>query len=138
MRNTEARGVHHTFRPAPLPADRAPRGAPPSSPGLLEWPPGCLGYAVNLVRPVLPGQRSSLLYSQLGRTLVFETMDQAAAYRTYVTQVRRKGRGRGQGQGFRWGGVEGERLARGSHWARGSRLGTLRPAQDQQLQVQSV
>lgn len=38
--------------------------------GPNEWPGGCLGYAFNLVRPVLKGHRCSLLYPVLGQTLV--------------------------------------------------------------------
>ena len=52
-----------------------------------DWPAGCLGYAFNLVRPKLPGQRANLLYNLLGSVLVFETQGQAAAYRELVTQV---------------------------------------------------
>ncbi|KAF8056436.1 SMCHD1 [Scenedesmus sp. PABB004] len=54
-----------------------------------EWPPGCLGYAVNLVRPALPGTRKGLMYAQMGRTLVFETIKQAAEYRQWVVQTLR-------------------------------------------------
>ena len=53
-----------------------------------DWPAGCLGYALNLVRPKRPGQRASLVYNLLGSVLVFETLEQAAAYRELVTQVR--------------------------------------------------
>ena len=31
-----------------------------------EWPVGCLGYAVNLIRPVVTGTRHTILYSQVG------------------------------------------------------------------------
>jgi len=54
-----------------------------------EWPPGCLGFAVNLMRPAVRGHRATVLYAQLGRSLVFETMPQAARYRQLVTQVLR-------------------------------------------------
>lgn len=30
-----------------------------------QWPPGCLGFAVNLVRPALPNTRHSLMFSQV-------------------------------------------------------------------------
>ncbi|GLC56261.1 hypothetical protein PLESTB_001085700 [Pleodorina starrii] len=63
------------------------RSAAGAGPAADEWPHGCLGYAVNLVRPAIGGQRATIFYSQLGRTLVFETLDQAAAYRTYVVQA---------------------------------------------------
>ena len=52
-----------------------------------DWPQGCLGYAFNLVRPALPGHRAGLLYSLLGCVLVFETLQDASAYRELVTQV---------------------------------------------------
>ena len=52
-----------------------------------DWPHGCLGYAFNLVRPALPGHRAGLLYSLLGCVLVFETLQDASAYRELVTQV---------------------------------------------------
>ena len=38
--------------------------------GPNKWPEGCLGYAINLVRPVLQGHRASLLYPMLGQSLV--------------------------------------------------------------------
>ena len=56
--------------------------------GPNDWPGGCLGYAYNLVRPTQPGHRASLLYSLLGNVLVFETLQDASAYRELVTQVR--------------------------------------------------
>lgn len=51
--------------------------------GPHEWPGGCLGYAFNLVRPVLKGHRCSLLYPVLGQTLVRQTSSlfALAAYR---------------------------------------------------------
>jgi hypothetical protein len=77
--------------PIALPHTRAlvamGRNAPRCDLAADEWPPGCLGYAVNLVRPVVRGQRGTVLLSQLGRGLVFETMDQAAQYRELCTQV---------------------------------------------------
>lgn len=81
-------------------ADRL-RAVSGAGPAAHEWPSGCLGYAVNLVRPVVSGHRPTIFYSQMGRTLVFETLDQAAAYRTYVVQVRV--RVRSLGCGFRVG-----------------------------------
>ncbi|KAI8466921.1 MAG: hypothetical protein J3K34DRAFT_524164 [Monoraphidium minutum] len=54
-----------------------------------EWPPGCLGFVVNLLRPAVAGHRKTVMYAQLGRSLVFETMEQAAKYRQTVTQVLR-------------------------------------------------
>lgn len=77
---------------APPPSTLADRAqsvvASGAGPAADEWPEGCLGYAVNLLRPAVPGHRAALFYSQLGRTLLFETLDQAAAYRAYVLQVR--------------------------------------------------
>ena len=55
--------------------------------GGQEWPLGCLGYTFNVVRPSQPGHRASILYSLLGSTLVFETLEHASAYRELVTQV---------------------------------------------------
>lgn len=55
--------------------------------GPNDWPKGCLGYAFNLVRPTQPGHRGSLLYSLLGNVLVFETLQDASAYRELVAQV---------------------------------------------------
>lgn len=77
----------HTGALAAMDAGRranVPRGAGPAQD---EWPAGCLGFAVNLVRPVVRGHRSTVFLSLLGRCVIFETMSQAAAYRTYVTQV---------------------------------------------------
>ena len=61
---------------------------PEGSLGPDNWPPGCLGYAFNLVRPVVAGHRALVLYPMLGATLVFETLEDASAYREYMTQVR--------------------------------------------------
>ena len=55
--------------------------------GPNDWPQGCLGYAFNLVRPTGRGHRASLLYSLLGNVLVFQTLQDASAYRELVTQV---------------------------------------------------
>lgn len=52
-----------------------------------SWPMGLVGSAVNLVRPLHKGHRGTLLYGLLGSTLVFETMQHAADYRQYTTQV---------------------------------------------------
>lgn len=54
----------------------------------MDWPAGCLGYAFNLVRPTVAGQRSGVLAGLLGQTLVFDTLENASAYREYATQVR--------------------------------------------------
>ncbi|KAG2443092.1 hypothetical protein HYH02_009506 [Chlamydomonas schloesseri] len=77
----------HTRALIAMNADRARSiVASGAGPAAEEWPAGCLGYAVNLLRPAVAGHRALLFYSQLGRTLLFETLDQAAAYRTYVLQ----------------------------------------------------
>ena len=51
-----------TPRPPPPPGHAPPRGA-----GLAadEWPPGCVGYAANLLRPAVPGTRGTVLYAQV-------------------------------------------------------------------------
>jgi structural maintenance of chromosomes flexible hinge domain-containing protein 1 len=53
----------------------------------INWPEGCLGYLCNLVRPVHPGHRATIIYGLLSGTLVFESLDHATAYREYVTQT---------------------------------------------------
>ena len=53
------------------------------------WPAGCLGYAVNLVRPKVKGHRSRVLRHLLGSLMVFVTEDEAYDYRKRVTQVSR-------------------------------------------------
>lgn len=43
-------------------------GRPPPADANLaadQWPPGCLGFAVNLVRPAMPNTRHNLMYSQV-------------------------------------------------------------------------
>lgn len=78
----------------PLPHTRALSGpnAKPPPRGKLgpdDWPQGCLGFLVNLVRPVQRGQRATVLWPMLGHTLVFETLADASAYREYTSQVLR-------------------------------------------------
>ena len=34
-----------------------------------DWPHGCCGYAVNLLRPARPGFRAQVLYPVIGTTL---------------------------------------------------------------------
>jgi hypothetical protein len=55
--------------------------------GATDWPQGCLGYAFNLVRPAHTGHRASILVNLLGGALVFETLQEAEAYREFLTQV---------------------------------------------------
>lgn len=55
------------------------RGARMVGPG--EWPEGLLGYAVNLVRPARQGDRALVFPALMGRSLLFENLDQAVAYR---------------------------------------------------------
>ena len=40
--------------------------AEPLELGPADWPEGCLGYAFNLVRPLQPGHRRTVLFSQFG------------------------------------------------------------------------
>lgn len=81
-----------TDRPIPMPLPHircleANQGKVPAGGlGVRDWPKGCLGWLVNLVRPVHKGHRPQVLGSMLGSTLVFETMEQAADYREYVCQ----------------------------------------------------
>lgn len=37
--------------------------------GVNDWPPGCLGYVFNLMRPAQAGHRRRLLHSVLGSVL---------------------------------------------------------------------
>lgn len=53
----------------------------------MNWPQGCLGYLCNLVRPVHTGHRATIIYGLLSGTLIFETLNDATAYREYVTQT---------------------------------------------------
>jgi len=55
----------------------------------LDWPQGCLGHLCNLVRPAQRGQRATVVYGLLSGTLVFETLNDALAYREHVTQTLR-------------------------------------------------
>ena len=64
--------------------------------GADQWPPGCIDFAFNLVRPRAPAAgdvaagalnlRPTLFHTLLGKTLVFTTLEAAEAYRTLVTQ----------------------------------------------------
>ena len=56
--------------------------------GAADWPRGCLGYAVNLVRPAQPGHRASVLHSCLSGLLVFEGLAEAEQYRELLATVR--------------------------------------------------
>ena len=71
----------------------APADPPPGVPAARDWPAGCCGYAVNLVRPTRAGDRAGILYAVLGATLVFETLDAASAYREAVAGGLRVGCG---------------------------------------------
>lgn len=44
------------------PGHQPPRGA---DLGLDEWPPGCVGFAANLLRPAVPGTRPTVMYAQV-------------------------------------------------------------------------
>ena len=56
--------------------------------GADAWPPGCIDFAFNLVRPApqCTALRSSLFWTLLGRTLVFSNLAAAEAYRALVVQ----------------------------------------------------
>ena len=58
--------------------------------GGRDWPPGCVDYAFNLVRPTpLPAVtdlRATVLWTLFGRTLVFTTLAAAEAYRDVVVR----------------------------------------------------
>ena len=53
----------------------------------MDWPVGCINYAVNLVRPVRQGHRKKVLFHLLSSGLVFEDLELAGRYREFVTQV---------------------------------------------------
>ncbi|KAK9800826.1 hypothetical protein WJX73_002958 [Symbiochloris irregularis] len=74
--------------PWALPHARALANRDPSgfALGPNDWPEGCLGYGVNLVRPVVRGHRALVLYPMMGPVLVFETLEHASNYREYITQ----------------------------------------------------
>ena len=50
-------------------------------------PPGLIGPAVNLIRPMVHGQRRTVWWSLLGQTLLFDTGAHAVQYRKICTQV---------------------------------------------------
>uniref|UniRef100_A0A1D2ABE5 SMCHD1 ribosomal S5 domain-containing protein n=1 Tax=Auxenochlorella protothecoides TaxID=3075 RepID=A0A1D2ABE5_AUXPR len=78
--------------PVPLPHTKAAaRGAPAEAGIIPVWPPGCLGYLFNLVRPCTPGTRAALLHGLFGPALVFESLESAAAYRELVVRRLRGG-----------------------------------------------
>lgn len=78
--------------PVPLPHTKATaRGAPAEAGIIPVWPPGCLGYLFNLVRPCTPGTRAALLHGLFGPALVFESLESAAAYRELVVRRLRGG-----------------------------------------------
>lgn len=68
--------------PIPLPHQRGNKEAAGNS----EWPRGCLGYLCNLVRPAQSGHRATVVYGLLSSMMVFETLQDACAYREHVTQ----------------------------------------------------
>lgn len=59
--------------------------------GKLDWPPGCIDYVVNLVRPTsLPNVqhlRSTVFWTLMARTIVFETLEHAESYREVVLKA---------------------------------------------------
>ena len=65
--------------------------------GADQWPPGCIDYAFNLIRPAAPvtigaaalatSIRGTIFWTLVGRTLVFATLAQAEAYREMVYKL---------------------------------------------------
>ena len=59
--------------------------------GKLDWPQGRIDYVVNLVRPAaLPSVqniRATVFWTLMSRTLVFETLPLAEAYREVVLKA---------------------------------------------------
>lgn len=59
--------------------------------GKLDWPPGCIDYVVNLIRPAaLPSVtnlRATVFWTLMSRALVFETLQQAESYREVVLRA---------------------------------------------------
>jgi structural maintenance of chromosomes flexible hinge domain-containing protein 1 len=59
--------------------------------GKLDWPPGCIDYVVNLIRPsALPSVRNlraTVFWTLTSRTLVFESLQQAEAYREVMLRI---------------------------------------------------
>jgi hypothetical protein len=47
----------------PTPGAQAPRGLDLAA---TQWPPGCLGFVVNLLRPAVAGHRRTVMYAQVG------------------------------------------------------------------------
>ena len=67
-----------------------------------DWPRGCLGYAVNLMRPVHTGHRATVIASLFGGVLVFETLEDAVQYKEFVTLVSDRLRGSGAAAVGQW------------------------------------
>eukprot|EP00892_Ulva_mutabilis_P012666 jgi/Ulvmu1/9772/UM056_0012.1 len=69
---------------------KARRPIPQLPYGGRDWPPGCVDYAFNLVRPTaLPAVtdlRATVFWTLFGRTLVFTTLAAAEAYRDVVVR----------------------------------------------------
>ncbi len=70
-----ALGPNPGCQPWALTLGRNLAGAPDGELGPDDWPTGCCGYAVNLVRPARAGLRGAVLYPLLGSALVFETLE---------------------------------------------------------------
>lgn len=51
------------------PCFAAPAGVVEGELSADDWPAGCCGYAVNLLRPARPGFRAQVLYPVIGTTL---------------------------------------------------------------------
>lgn len=72
-----------TDPPLPIPLPHHKRQNPKNKESLrsLSWPEGCIGYLVNLLRPVHSGHRASVLYGLCSGILVFESLADGSAYR---------------------------------------------------------
>jgi len=68
---------------------RGRRPVPPDTLPAAAWPEGCLGYAVNVVRPVAGSRdlRATVLWTLMSRTLVFTTIELASAYQAMVRRL---------------------------------------------------
>lgn len=76
-----------TDPPLPIPLPHQKRQNPKSKDSMksLSWPEGCVGYLVNLLRPVHAGHRASVLYALCSGILVFESLAHGSAYREMLT-----------------------------------------------------
>jgi hypothetical protein len=88
--------THNTDPPLnlPLPHHKPLPDTPEAGqidPSLWLSPPGLIGSALNLIRPMVKGQRRTVWWSLLGTTLLFDTGAHAVQYRKICTQVLKSG-----------------------------------------------